>query len=58
MPKIEIGDELFEVIDCPQCGRTVMETGKAACGFVANCGRRLVNIKECGTATCPVPEDL
>ncbi len=56
MPKVQMGEDLHEVIDCPQCGRTVMETGQAACGFIAKCGRRLVNIAECGTAECHAPE--
>jgi hypothetical protein len=50
MPKVEIDGELSEVIDCPICGRTVLETGRAATGFIAPCGRRLINLAECVTA--------
>lgn len=53
MPRIQLDDELYEVIDCPDCGRTVLFKGKAATGFIAPCGRRLVNVKECGMAICP-----
>jgi hypothetical protein len=49
MPKIEIAGVLLEVIDCPICKRTVLKENRGATGFIAPCGRRLVNISECGT---------
>ena len=52
MPRIEIGCNLHEVQDCPRCGRTVFVTGVPAVGFLATCGRRLVNYKECSAAQC------
>ena len=53
MPRIELDDELVEIIDCPECARTVLFENRSATGFIAPCGRRLINIKECGTAICP-----
>lgn len=53
MPRIEIGRdpvELIEIIDCAVCGRTVLKESRPATGFIAPCGRRLINLAERGTA--------
>jgi hypothetical protein len=55
MPRIQFSahtDELYELEDCPLCGRTVFLKSEAGLGYVAACGRRLVNIKECLMRPC------
>lgn len=53
MPRIEVDERLCEIEDCPHCGRTVLVENIAATGWIAACGRRLINLKECGTKRCP-----
>jgi hypothetical protein len=50
MPRIEISGELVAIADCPVCDRTVLCENRLAAGFVAPCGRRLINLSECGKA--------
>lgn len=52
MPRIEIDERLHEIEDCPHCGRTLLVESGAACGFIAPCGRRLLNLQECGIRPC------
>ena len=52
MPRIQIGEDLIEVIDCPSCGRTVLAENRPATGWLTNCGRRLVNLAECRLEDC------
>jgi hypothetical protein len=40
---------------CPICGRVVITVG-VYIGFKAACGRRLIDITECGTNACVAPE--
>ena len=49
VPKIEISGKLFPVEDCPVCDRTVAAKFAIGVGFIAPCGRRLLNLSECGT---------
>lgn len=53
MPRIQVGETLLEVVDCPDCGRTVLVENEPATGWFAKCGRRLINLSECGTVECP-----
>ena len=49
MPKIEVNGELIPVEVCPVCDRTVGAKFATGSGFIAPCGRRLMNLSECGT---------
>lgn len=42
---------------CPDCARKIMKRPEPATGFLAKCGRRLVDINEC-SANSPCPEHL
>jgi hypothetical protein len=57
MPRIEIAGELREIEDCPHCKRTVLVKSLPATGFIAECGRRLINLKECQNYFCPSEEE-
>lgn len=52
MPRITVDGKLTEVLDCPQCGRTVFAAGAAGYGFLTACGRRLINLLECNPLKC------
>ena len=53
MPRVAVGATLVEVANCPYCDRTVYVPADGQCligvGYLAACGRRLVNIAECGS---------
>lgn len=51
--KMQLGETLYEIEECPHCKRTVLAKNVPATGFIAKCGRRLVNLAECGKARCP-----
>lgn len=56
MPRIQTSDGTFEIEDCKQCNRTVFKREEgvllAGMGFIANCGRRLVNLNDCRMEPC------
>lgn len=43
---------------CPDCGRKIMKRPEPATGFIAKCGRRLVDITECRADGKSCPESV
>lgn len=60
-PTTQPYDEPLRHVDraakCPDCGRWVMIENIAATGFIAKCGRRLINISEVGGNGCERDND-
>lgn len=59
MPRIQFSghtQELHEIADCEHCGRTIYCDGKTGFGYIAKCGRRLVNLAEFRNEGCPIEQ--
>lgn len=51
---VDFGSETLSLVECPHCGVTVLEQSRPATGFLAPCGRRLMNLSQCGEPrNCP-----
>jgi hypothetical protein len=57
MPRVELGGMLHEIEDCPDCNRTVLVNSTPVTGFIARCGKRLLNLSECRDQSCKEERD-